>query len=172
LKQQLLNNFGAIVAQRSDALSQRLHNHFKEGKKIAKQLKNARITGKQCREKALWIGVERWAPRSSKTTNTKLCNREDEKQVNSWLKKYMVESDEQAKEGLKSGAFTKDEYIRVDQRMHRLCAPPFDESNKAPCHPFILWTKESPTDNHPRWDKVVCVVLSQPIKYVPMLTRF
>jgi hypothetical protein len=163
LKQQLLDHFGTIIAGRSDTLSRRLHIHFKEGKKIAKQLKNARATGKKCREKALWIGVERWVfLLCPGRTNAKPRNRENQDQVDSWLKKYMVESDEQATQGLKSGAFHKDEYIRVDQRMHRLCAPPFDESKQAPCHPFILWTKESPTDNHPRWDKVVCVLVSPP----------
>ena len=64
----------------------------------------------------------------------------------------MVESQDQVTKGLDSGAFDADGYIRVDQRMHRLCAPKKD----GPMHSFILWTKDSPSDTTPTWDKVVC----------------
>ena len=68
----------------------------------------------------------------------------------------MVESEEQANMGLEHNAFNNDEYIRADQLMHRLCAPGNDK-NQEQMISFILWTKDSPTDNEPSWNKVVCV---------------
>jgi hypothetical protein len=78
--------------------------------------------------------------------------RESEAQVEKWLNKQMVESWEQASMGIQNKAFNDDEYIRADELMHRLCAPKDQEQMKS----FILWTKNSPTDNEPTWNKVVC----------------
>jgi hypothetical protein len=82
---------------------------------------------------------------------------ENPKQIEAWLDKYMVESEAQAEQGLKSGAFDEEGYIRVDERMHRLCAPPFNPKKGSPVNSFIFWTKTSPTDKDPKWDKVVCI---------------
>jgi hypothetical protein len=65
----------------------------------------------------------------------------------------MVESEEQVNIGLEHKAFNKDGYIRADQLTHRLCAPKDSNEMKS----FILWTKDSPTDNEPSWNKVVCI---------------
>ena|ERR1700760_820415 len=81
--------------------------------------------------------------------------RENDAQVKDWLNKRMVESEEQASMGLENEAFKNDEYIRADQLMHRLCAP-VDNKNQEQMKSFILWTKNSPTDNEPTWNKVVC----------------
>ena len=65
----------------------------------------------------------------------------------------MVESQEQVDLGLKHNSFNHDEYIRVDQLMHRICAP----TNQNKMISFIFWTKDSPNDNEPHWNKVVCL---------------
>jgi hypothetical protein len=70
----------------------------------------------------------------------------------------MLESDQQVTDGLQSKAFEKDEYVRVDQTMNRLCAPTGNSSNKR-MKSFILWTKDSPADNEPTWDKVVSLFI-------------
>jgi hypothetical protein len=70
----------------------------------------------------------------------------------------MLESDKQVEDGLQSNAFGKDEYVRVDQTMNRLCAPT-DNSPSKPMKSFILWTKDSPADNEPTWDKVVSLLV-------------
>jgi hypothetical protein len=66
----------------------------------------------------------------------------------------MVESEAQVIDGLEHGAFETDEYVRVDATMNRICAPTDNLGNKR-MKSFILWTKSSPTDNTPTWDKVV-----------------
>jgi hypothetical protein len=75
----------------------------------------------------------------------------DQKDVEKMIGLHMVESDVQATTGLESGAFKEGEYIRVDKTMNRLCAP----TDKSKMTSFIFWTKSSPKDNVPTWDKVV-----------------
>jgi hypothetical protein len=69
---------------------------------------------------------------------------------------HMVESDDQVDTGLQNGAFKEGEYIRVDKTMNRLCAP----TDKTRMTSFIFWTKNSPEDNVPTWDKVVWLIVS------------
>jgi hypothetical protein len=77
--------------------------------------------------------------------------RQSEKEVDKLLKKHMLESEDQLDVGLKNKAFKEKDCIRVDQTMHRICAP--TDNSKA--RSFILWTKKSPKDTKPTWEKVV-----------------
>ena len=79
-------------------------------------------------------------------------NRESKAQVDTWHKKHLVESDKHVEIGKANGAFADNEYIRVDQSMHRLCAP-----TQPGMKSFVFWTKETPDDHTPTWDKVVHV---------------
>jgi hypothetical protein len=79
-------------------------------------------------------------------------HRQSEEEVEELLKKHMLESDDQLKIGLKNKAFKRKDCIRVDQTMHRICAPTDTSRMKS----FILWTKRSPNDTKPTWEKVVC----------------
>lgn len=81
--------------------------------------------------------------------------RTNQEQLDSWINKSMVESEDQVTIGLKHKAFDKDTYIRVDQLMHRLCGPHENNGKKRKMQSFIFWTKETPFDNMPTWDKMV-----------------
>jgi hypothetical protein len=66
--------------------------------------------------------------------------------------KHMVETPEQGIEGVEHGAFTNDDYICTKDNTYRICAPTSADTGMSAC---IFWTKTSPEDTSPTWDKVV-----------------
>jgi hypothetical protein len=65
--------------------------------------------------------------------------------------KHLVETLEQGIAGVEREAFTNDGYILTNDT-YRICAPSFADVGMSAC---ILWTKTSPDDTSPTWDKVV-----------------
>ena len=45
----------------------------------------------------------------------------------------------------------RDDYVLLDQKAHRICAPQDDTK----CYAIILWTKDGPNDNSPSSEKIV-----------------
>lgn len=66
--------------------------------------------------------------------------------------KHMVETPEQGIAGVQHGAFTDEGYVCIKDNTHRICAPTASDTQMRAC---IFWTKASPEDTLPGWDKVV-----------------
>ena len=149
----VLNNFMSLVAAEKgrDKQCKIIWEDLQEAKKIRTQLINAKRTGAQCREKAVWIGVERYWTKSRTPPLVDKMIRKNEAQINKWMAKSMVESDHQVRTGIASGAFKADEYTRVDLCMNRCNAP----EQRTAAVSIIFWEKESVGDTKPNWDKVV-----------------
>ena len=64
----------------------------------------------------------------------------------------MVETPEQADEGVKHGAFNNEGYICIKDNTYHICAPTPADTKMRAC---IFWTKTFPEDTSPTWDKVV-----------------
>jgi hypothetical protein len=71
--------------------------------------------------------------------------------LNLFNSKNLVETPEQAQEGLRLGTFAKGGYICLKDITYRICAP-LDETTMQSC---IFWRKSSSNDATPTWDKVV-----------------
>ena len=68
---------------------------------------------------------------------------------------FRSETPEQGITGVENGAFTDDEYICIKDNTHRICAPNSGTQMIA----CIFWTRASPEDTSPTWDKVVSIFL-------------
>jgi hypothetical protein len=78
-----------------------------------------------------------------------------ENELEGFTGKHMVETPEQGIIGVENGAFTDDEYICTKDNTHRICAPTSGTRMTA----CIFWTRASPEDTSPTWDKVVSLFL-------------
>jgi hypothetical protein len=65
----------------------------------------------------------------------------------------MVETPEQGIMGVEHNTFNKDGYICLQENTYRICAPNLPDTDKMTA--CIFWTKTSPTDTLPTWEKVV-----------------
>lgn len=66
-------------------------------------------------------------------------------EISSMNGKQLIEQQE-----LFSQLTNADDYVLLDQKSHRICAPQDDE-----CHAIIVWTKDGPNDNSPSAEKIV-----------------
>lgn len=64
----------------------------------------------------------------------------------------MVETLQQVIDGVEHKAFTNEGYICIKDNTYRICAPTPHDTQMRAC---IFWTKTSPEDTSPTWDKVV-----------------
>jgi hypothetical protein len=79
-------------------------------------------------------------------------NRVPKNELEKLTGKHMVETPEQGIEGVERGAFTNDGYICTRDDTYHICAPTSADTRMRAC---IFWTKTSPEDTSPTWDKVV-----------------
>ena len=64
----------------------------------------------------------------------------------------MVETPKQGIAGVEHKAFTNDGHICTKDNNYHICAPTSADKRMRAC---IFWTKSSPEDTSPTWDKVV-----------------
>ena len=76
----------------------------------------------------------------------------EESELANLEKIHMVETEEQLEYALSRPHLLGWQFICIGNQYHRICAP--EQSNDT-MYSCILWTKETPEDTNPTWDKVV-----------------
>lgn len=126
-----------------------------EAQAVTTECRNQRRKGTKASKEAFWLGFVRFFFFLSLTlASLTVLFRASEGHVESLKGRSMFETDAQRLEAVSAGLTDTDSSVALGNEYSRVCAPTTPKYLGMPVS-FIFWTKDSPDDDEPSWDKVV-----------------